>query len=54
MALGSDAYGGFWRVKLAIKREVTWLVELVRFPISNLVLDPLAILTWVVCWLEVT
>ena len=32
-------------VKLAIKREVTELVELVKFPIKSLLLEPLATLT---------
>jgi len=41
-------------VKLAMNREVTRLVEFVRFLISNLEADPLATLSWVVCWLEVT
>ena len=40
-----EAYGGFFKVKLAMKREVTVLVEFVRFPINNLVLEPLATLT---------
>lgn len=54
IVLDSEAYGGLVNVKLAMNREVTWLVELVRLPMSNLVDDPLATLTWVVCWLDVT
>ena len=32
-------------VKLAMKRDVTELVEFVKFPIKSLVLEPLATLT---------
>ncbi len=36
-------------VKLAMNKEVTWLVELVKLPIRRVFACPLGTMTWVVC-----